>query len=153
MCDRLATYVDTIGIQHMIPRLPESIYILHHNKIIIKHHQNYRVLSNMRIQKIEINDKNMTMTHFYTYLMPKYFVFLANRTNISFMPGPSQSIVNVDMWCGMHCAFAHKIVQNITLYLFDKWKRLYKNWQINHVAIPDFPENESIINLGVVIYR
>jgi len=69
------------------------------------------------------------------------------------MPGPSKSIVRADMWCGMHCAFAHEIVQNITLYLFDKWNRLNKIWQINHIAIPDFPENESIINLGLAIYR
>jgi len=139
----------------MIPRLPEfAVSSSPAYNIIIKHYQNYRVLSNMPIQKMEMNDGNMTVTHFHTtFVRPNYFVFLSNRTNISFMSGPSKSKVKIDMWCGMHCAFAHEIVQNITLYLFNKWKRLNKTWQINHVAIPDFPENESIINLSVVIYR
>ncbi|EFN72344.1 hypothetical protein EAG_09479, partial [Camponotus floridanus] len=111
--------------------------------IIIEHHQYYKVLSNMPIQKIvimkNVMKKNVMITYFhFTFVRPKYFVFLANQTDIFFMPGSNHSKVRVDMWCGMHCAFAHQIVQNITLYLFVKWKRLNETWQINHVAIPDF---------------
>jgi len=139
----------------MIPHLLKfAVFTSPAYNIIIEHYQNYSVLSNIPIQKMEMNDKNMTMiTHFHTtFVRPNYFVFV-NRANLSLMPGPSESKVKVDMWCRMHCAFAHEIVQNISLYLFGKWKRLYKSWQINHVAIADFPENESIINLGLVIYR
>ncbi|XP_025271107.1 aminopeptidase N-like [Camponotus floridanus] len=142
----------------MVPSLPrfssnesELLFFSPAYNIIIEH-QYYKVLSNIPIQK-NVMKKNLMITHFHTFVRPKYFVFLANQTDIFFMPGSNHSKVRVDMWCGMHCAFAHQIVQNITLYLFDKWKRLNETWQINHVAIPDFPEKESIINLGVVIYR
>jgi len=99
--------------------------------IIIEHHQNYSVLSNIPIQKMEMNDKNMTMiTHFHTtFIRPNYFVFV-KRANLSLIhiSGPSESNVKVDMWCRMHCAFAHEIAQKITLYLFGKWKRLNESW-------------------------
>jgi len=139
----------------MIPRLAESLHIWPVYNITIKRHQNYTVLSNTNIpiQIVEMNDKNMTISHFSTFVRPNYFVFVDNRTNLSLIPGRSESKVRVDMWCRMHCAFTHEIVQNITLYLFRKWGRLNKFWRINHVAIPDFPENESIINLGLAIYR
>ncbi|XP_025271196.1 aminopeptidase N-like [Camponotus floridanus] len=52
----------------------------------------------------------------------------------------------------MHCEFAHQFAEHITSYLFDKWKRLNKTWEINHIALPDF-QNESIINLGLILYR
>ncbi|XP_025263435.1 aminopeptidase N-like isoform X2 [Camponotus floridanus] len=149
----LATYVNTTGIQHMIPHLTESLHISPVYNIIIKHHKNYTVLSNIPLQTIVMYDKDTMMAHFNTFVRPNYFVFVDNRANLSLISGPSESKINVNMWCRMHCAFAHKIVQNITLYLFRKWERLNKFWQINHIAIPDFPENESIINLGLAIYR
>jgi len=139
----------------MIPSLPKfSRTILPYKpiyNIIVEHYQNYTVLSNVPIQKIEMNDKNTTKTHFNTLVKPNYFVFLTNRTNLFLIPGTNAS-VRVNMWCRMHCEFAHKFAENITSYLFDKWKRLNKIWQINHVALPVF-QNESIINLGLVLYR
>ncbi|XP_025261875.1 aminopeptidase N-like isoform X2 [Camponotus floridanus] len=153
----LATYVDRIGIQHMIPTLPESSgTIMPYYKpiydIIVEHYQNYTVLSNERkmIEKIEMNDKNMTKTHFNTLVKPMYLLFLTNR-NFSLMPGTNES-VRVNMWCRMHCEFAHQFAENITLYVFDKWKRLNQTWEINHIALPDF-QNESITNLGLIFYK
>ncbi|XP_025263099.1 aminopeptidase N isoform X2 [Camponotus floridanus] len=149
----LATYVDRIGIQHMIPTLPESSgTIMPYYDIIVEHYQNYTVLSNepKMIEKIETNDKNMTKTHFNTLVKPMYLLFLTNR-NFSLMPGTNES-VRVNMWCRMHCEFAHQFAENITLYVFDKWKRLNQTWEINHIALPDF-QNESITNLGLIFYK
>ncbi|XP_025271126.1 aminopeptidase N-like [Camponotus floridanus] len=150
----LATYVDRIGIQHMIPSLPvfESLSVNFQKftyKIIVEDYENYTVFSNEPIQKIERNDKNMTLIH--ALVKPIYLLFLTNRNNLSRMPGTNKS-VRVNMWCRMHCEFAHQFAEHITSYLFDKWKRLNKTWEINHIALPDF-QNESIINLGLILYR
>ncbi|XP_025266750.1 aminopeptidase N-like [Camponotus floridanus] len=148
-----ATYVDRIGIQHMIPSLPESLSRMPYYKPIyniIIEHQNNTVLLNPLIQTKERNDKNMTKTYFHTFVKPIYLLFL-NRINLSFMHGTNKS-VRVNMWCRMHCEFAHQFAENITTYLFDKWKRLNKTLEINHIALPDF-QNESIINLGLILYR
>ncbi|XP_025262595.1 glutamyl aminopeptidase-like [Camponotus floridanus] len=148
----LATYVD-IGIQHMLPSLPVSLgATMPIYDIIVEHYQNYTVLSNKPIQeRIETNDKNMTKTHLHSLVKPIYLLFLANRNNFSLMRGTNESI-RVNMWCRMHCEFAHQFAENITSYLFDKWKRLNQTWEINHIALPDF-QNESIINLGLILYR
>ncbi|EFN73215.1 hypothetical protein EAG_12644, partial [Camponotus floridanus] len=106
--------------------------------IIIKYHKTYTVLSNIPIKRVLMYNKNMMMAHFITSVRPNYFVFVDIRANLSLISGPSESKINVNMWCRMHCAFAHKIVQNITLYLFRKWGRLNQFWQIIHIAIPDF---------------
>ncbi|XP_025267717.1 glutamyl aminopeptidase-like, partial [Camponotus floridanus] len=149
-----ATYVDHIGIQHMIPSLPESLSRMPYYKpiynIIIEHYQNYKVLLSPLIQTTERNDKNMMKTYLYTFVKPIYLLFL-NRINLSFMPGTNES-VRVNMWCRMHCKFAHQFAKNITTYMFDKWKRLNQTWEINHIALPDF-QNESIINLGLILYK
>ncbi|XP_025264845.1 aminopeptidase N-like [Camponotus floridanus] len=147
----LATYVDCIGIQHMIPSLPEPLSAIFQKpmyEIIVEDYENYTVFSNEPIQKIERNDKNMTLIH--TLVKPIYLLFLTNRNNLSRMPGTNKS-VRVNMWCRMHCEFAHQFAEHITSYLFDKWKRLNKTWEINHIALPDF-RNESIINLGLILY-
>ncbi|XP_025266181.1 glutamyl aminopeptidase-like isoform X2 [Camponotus floridanus] len=151
--DERQWYVDHIGIQHMIPSLPESLSGIPFKpiyNIIIEHYQNYTVLLNPLIQTIERNDKNMTKTYFHTFIKPSYLLFI-NRINLSFMPGTNES-VRVNMWCRMHCEFAHQFAGNITTYLFDKWKRLNQTLEINHIALPDF-QNESIINLGLILYR
>ncbi|XP_025268471.1 aminopeptidase N-like [Camponotus floridanus] len=138
----------------MIPSLPESLsrmpYYNPNYNIIIEHYQNYKVLLSPLIQTTERNDKNMMKTYFYTFVKPIYLLFL-NRINLSFMPGTNES-VRVNMWCRMHCEFAHQFAENITTYMFDKWKRLNQTWEINHIALPDF-QNESIINLGLILYR
>ncbi|XP_025264829.1 aminopeptidase N-like [Camponotus floridanus] len=149
----LATYVDRIGIQHMIPSLPvfESLSVGFQKpmyEIIVEDYENYTVFSNEPIQKIERNDKNMTLIH--ALVKPIYLLFLTNRNNLSRMPGTNKS-VRVNMWCRMHCEFAHQFAEHITSYLFDKWTRLNKTWEINHIALPDF-QNESIINLGLILY-
>jgi len=56
------------------------------------------------------------------------------------------------MWCTTYCASAHKVVKEITPYLFNKLNRLYKTWEINHVAIPDF-QDDDIINENLLVYR
>ncbi|XP_025270742.1 aminopeptidase N-like isoform X2 [Camponotus floridanus] len=148
----LATYVD-VGIQHMVPSLPECLGTTCHKPyydIIVEHYQNYTVLSNEPIRNIGANDKNMTKIQLHTFVKPIYLLFLSNRNNLFLMRGTNES-VRVNMWCRMHCEFAHKFAENITLYLFDKWKRLNKPWQIDHIVLPDF-QNESIISLGHIIY-
>ncbi|EFN67635.1 hypothetical protein EAG_02996, partial [Camponotus floridanus] len=106
--------------------------------IIVEHYQNYTVLSNKPIQEgIETNDKNMTKTHLHSLVKPIYLLFLANRNNFSLMRGTNESI-RVNMWCRMHCEFAHQFAENITSCLFDKWKRLNQTCEINHIALPDF---------------
>lgn len=70
-----------------------------------------------------MNDKNMTMTHFATTLvMPKYLLFLTNLSLVHYTPSTNES-VKINMWCRKYCLYAYTVAKNITLYLFDKWKR------------------------------
>jgi len=143
----LATYFDAIGIPNLFPYFLEFSPVTF--KISIKHDQNYTVLSNMPIQKVEINNKNMTMTHFDTTVgKPNYLLFL---TNLSLKSSINEN-VKINMWCKTNCVFAHEVAKNITPYLFNKLKRLNKTWEINHVAIPDF-KDKDIINKNLLVYR
>jgi len=130
--------------------MPKSSTAILPYDISIEYYPNYTVLSNIPIKTKEMNEnKNMMMTYFSATLVnPNYFVFL---TNLILIPGTNES-VRVDMWCRMDCAFAHEFAENITLYLFYEWKRLNETWQINHIVIPNF-QNESIVNLGLILFR
>jgi len=76
--DRLGIYFDAIGIRNLFPYFHEFSMVTF--EISIEHDdENYGILSNMPIQKVKKNDKNMTMTHFkITLEMPKYLLFLNN---------------------------------------------------------------------------
>lgn len=66
-----------------------------------------------------------------------------------------------NLWCDERSIsslqFAQTIIKNVTLYLeqeADTWKYLHKFPKVSYVIIPNFqPKNNSMVNLGIVIYK
>ncbi|XP_070169666.1 aminopeptidase N-like [Polyergus mexicanus] len=147
----IPTHFDVLGARQVFPCFYELLRATFN--ITIKHHRNYTALSNMAVEKLEINNVGMALTHFKTTpILPPYLItgivtnFYRNSTK--------NMITNV--WyrncSAMHMVFAQRVIENVTLYLKTEWKHQRVISKVNHVAIPNF-QDKNMVNLGLVLYR
>ncbi|XP_029675997.1 aminopeptidase Q-like, partial [Formica exsecta] len=142
-------HFDVFGARQVFPSLGEFFPTTYN--ISIKHHHNYTALSNMPIQKMEINDVDM-LTHFQTTpILPTYLI--AGIVTNFYCNSTKNMITNV--WyrncSAIRMVFAQRVIEHITLYLESEWKHLRVSSKINHLAIPNF-QDKGIVNLGLVLY-
>jgi len=118
--------------------------------ISIKHHPNFKVLSNMPIctEIIETNT-NLIWTHFYiTPPISTYHVAIVLTNYISININN-----NMSLWCRedfRELKFAKQVIENVTLYLKSEFAEI-EIPKIDHVVIPSFPQ-DGTSKWGLIIY-
>ncbi|KAL6427822.1 hypothetical protein ACFW04_008335 [Cataglyphis niger] len=145
----MTTHFDIHGTRQIFPCLSEFLQSTFN--ITIKHHRDYMTLSNMPIEKVEINNVDMALTQFQTTpRMPIYFIggivtnfycHSTKNTNVCYRNCSSR-----------HLLFAQEAIKHITLSLESEWKYLREISKVNHYVIPSF-QDKNKPNFGLVFYR
>ncbi|EFN68826.1 Laeverin, partial [Camponotus floridanus] len=112
--------------------------------ISIKHPKGYTAVSNMPVQKQNMDENNMQWTRFKTTpLMPDYFIaaIVAHLTVIS----ESRTI---KLWCRTniirHVQFAYIIATHIAQFLDNVFLNIRKSPETNHIVIQKLLGEEDI---------
>ncbi|XP_029671183.1 aminopeptidase N-like isoform X1 [Formica exsecta] len=146
----IPTHFDVLGARQVFPSLGEFFPATFN--ISIRHHRNYAALSNMAVQKVEINNADMALTHFETTPVLPTYLIAGMVTNFY---RNSTKNMNTNVWyrncSAMHMVFAQRAIERITLSLESEWK-LRVISKLDHVAIPKF-QDKGMVNLGLVLYR
>ncbi|XP_070155160.1 glutamyl aminopeptidase-like [Polyergus mexicanus] len=147
----IPTHFDVFGARQVFPCLGE--YLQATFNITIKHHSNCAALSNMEVQKIERNDEDMALTHFKT--TPRQPTYLIAGIVTNFYRASTKNIIT-NIWyrncSALRMVFTRSIIEDITMYLENKWKSLKVLSKVNHLAIPNF-QDMDMVNMGLVLYR
>ncbi|XP_029666441.1 aminopeptidase M1-A-like [Formica exsecta] len=121
--------------------------------ISVMHYNQYMVLSNMPVQRMENRQHKMMWTYF--DITPAMSTYLATIIMTDLYRIYSTS-GDVSMWCRLytasHLMFAADVAGNITLFLENEWKRFPNISKAEHVAFPNF-EKEIMVHLGIILYR
>ncbi|XP_036150482.1 aminopeptidase N-like [Monomorium pharaonis] len=121
--------------------------------ISIKHHQNYKAMSNMPIWYQSNDEDNMMWTHFLTTpVMSTYLVafVIADYVRVPNADG------TVNMWCrstlAPHSKFAQEVAQKARDILTEYTNSTDKVPKMDHVAVPQLSSAGAMENWGLIIY-
>ncbi|XP_050459315.1 aminopeptidase N-like [Cataglyphis hispanica] len=145
----MTTYFDILGARQIFPCWSEFSQTTFN--ITLKYHRDYVALSNMPIEKVEINNVDMAIAQFQTTpRMPIYFI--GGIVTNFYCHSTKSTNVCYRNCSSSHMVFAQEAIEHITLSLESEWKYLREILKVNHGAIPNFPDKNKP-NFGLVLYR
>ncbi|XP_050459308.1 aminopeptidase N-like isoform X2 [Cataglyphis hispanica] len=136
-------------------------------KISIMHPDDYEILSNMPKQEEKADENGLMWTHFdttseiYIYLvavvMAKKSIFRQLYSiDKELIENNITSYYNITLWGRAtyfdHLWHAQDVMKTVALFINQKWKKLRNIWKMDHIAIPNYQDND-IINMGLIFYR
>ncbi|XP_029155919.1 aminopeptidase N-like [Nylanderia fulva] len=106
----------------------------------------------MPLRSMKFDEHNMVWRHYDTtpVIWTEYAtIIVSNYLNPTYI-----HTHNIKMWCRfeVHMEYAKNVIENIMLFLNDKWKHSNNISKVDHVAIPNFHDKGTII-FGLVPYR
>lgn len=151
-CDRwlVVPHIEVNGARRLLPCWDEP-HLKTTFTISIKHHRNFTALSNMPIRNHHMENE-IIWTHFYTTPLMSIYHLSIVLTNFPHI----RINANNSLWCE-RCSrlqslkYAKQIIKNITMDWESEFGRT-KISKVDHVVIPDFPQN-SMSKLGLVFHR
>ncbi|EFN67087.1 Aminopeptidase N [Camponotus floridanus] len=146
-----ATHYYKFATRRLFPLLKDTTYASY--TISIRHPKNYKALSNMPVQKVNLDKNNTQWTQFKTTpVMPVHFIALI----VGHLVFTSETNQSTKLWCRKemlpHVKFAYTVAKNITQFLEKKLPYIRKTPETNQIAIPKLLDAEDIM-LGVVLYK
>ncbi|XP_029167117.1 aminopeptidase N-like isoform X2 [Nylanderia fulva] len=110
------------------------------------------IVSNYLIP-IDIKTRNIEMRCGYGIYIETVKIGAENIMNISCH---DIKIRNITIWCRnesrFHMEYAKNVIKDITLFLNNNWKHSNNISKVDHVAIPNFRDNGTIV-FGLVFYK
>ncbi|KAL6260340.1 hypothetical protein P5V15_007871 [Pogonomyrmex californicus] len=121
--------------------------------ISVKHHQKYKVLSNMPLRDQYMDEDGMMWAHFnITPIMSTYLVAIV----LSEYDRVSNADETVNIWCKSSMTsqieFAHSVAENVEQLLIQYTNISRQVPKMDHVTIPSFPHN-GMGNWGLILYN
>ncbi|XP_077260900.1 aminopeptidase N-like [Temnothorax americanus] len=131
--------------------------------VSVMHHQKFRVLSNMPMQKryneqnSVISENDMVWTHFNTTpVMSTYLVGIVIVPNSFIRIRRSPKTLTIGVWCKpsleMQARFIHSMAEKITPLLVEYTNSSEKIPKMDHIIVHDYPTN-GMENWGLIIYN
>jgi len=122
--------------------------------ISVKHHQKYKVLSNMPIREQFIEQDGMVRTYFNTTpIMSTYLVAIIVMSDFARISSANETI---NMWSSSfliwQTKFAHSIAEKVTSLLTEYTNITTMVPKIDHVLVQNYSV-DGMENWGLIIYK